>query len=484
MGDDLLICFASCQNTNNSGAFVGNDSYDLECITQCSQIVPTLYQHTSEKYTYIFKIIAVVLITFGLIGKVFNCIIFLRKPLRGTSTGLLLFLKTIFDFVPLVWTFVFDTKFFVEDEQINGSRLICTLSRSSEIFVSWSIGFVILACTVRLATILHSKYLPQPTRFRVFILILLMMLCGLMYNWHVFYYPSLVQTILSEHKNRTFTYCNILFGRQIGYFSYGGFQSTQELLYNAPVVNFIVSSLIPFAIVASTNIVIIVRVLKNPTSNHLTKMNSINNGYCNQSVKHFRNSDTMRSSLKTPTNITKKDVSYETTITLTTSCVFLTTNSIASTYVYVKSSHRSNRSRLTEDVKTSNVYLILRMLTLIDTVLEFYIYFLTGKKFRQEVCHVIREIFQHTPLRHFFKFTRLTNNDTNNERQQKKLSEKQLQQENHTHYLNLIQSATTTTTTTTMSRGSSHIDSPRRHKTMNLQWYDTEESLDRIESTV
>ncbi|CAF2850730.1 unnamed protein product [Rotaria sp. Silwood2] len=193
-----------------------------------------------------------------------------------------------------------------------------------------------------------------------------------------------------------------------------------------------------------------------------------------------------------PTLYQHTSENYETTITLTTSCVFLTTNSIASTYVYVKSSHRSNRSRLTEDVKTSNVYLILRMLTLIDTVLEFYIYFLTGKKFRQEVCHVIREILQHTPLRHFFKFTRLTNNNINNGRPQKKLSEKQLElhqqqenhfnKQNHVHYLNLIQSAATTTTT--MSRGSSYIDSPRRHRIINFQWYDPEESLDRIESTV
>lgn len=32
------------------------------------------------RYAYILQIIAVVLITLGLIGKVFNCIIFLRKP--------------------------------------------------------------------------------------------------------------------------------------------------------------------------------------------------------------------------------------------------------------------------------------------------------------------------------------------------------------------------------------------------------------------
>ena len=163
----------------------------------------------------------------------------------------------------MLWTFIFDTKFFVKDEQLNASKLICALSRSSDIFVSWSIGFVILACTIRLATILHSKYLPPPTPCLVCLLILLMMFCGMLYNWHVFYYPSLVETILNEDNNETFTYCNIIFGRQMGYFSYGGFQSMQELLYNAPVVNFIVSSLIPFTIVASTNLVIIVRVLKN-----------------------------------------------------------------------------------------------------------------------------------------------------------------------------------------------------------------------------
>ncbi len=237
----------------------------------------------------------------------------------------------------------------MKDEQLNASRIICFLTRSSDIFVSWSIGFVILACTIRLATIIHSKYLPQPTRLHVFILILLMMLCGALYNWHVFYYPSLVQTILNEGDNETFTYCNILFGRQMGYFSFGGFQSTQELLYNAPIVNFIVSSLIPFTIVASTNLVIILRVLKNPSS----KINSSNNGqpanFNRSSVKYIR------------THLTRKDLSYETTITLTTSFVFLTTNSIASIYVYVKSSYRSNRSSLTEDIKTSNVYLILRM---------------------------------------------------------------------------------------------------------------------------
>jgi hypothetical protein len=50
MGDELFLCMASCQNTNNSGTLVGNDSYDLECITQCSQRHTTLYKHTAEKY--------------------------------------------------------------------------------------------------------------------------------------------------------------------------------------------------------------------------------------------------------------------------------------------------------------------------------------------------------------------------------------------------------------------------------------------------
>lgn len=49
MGDDMFICMASCHSTNNSGALVGNDSYDLECITQCSQRHTTLYIDTAEK---------------------------------------------------------------------------------------------------------------------------------------------------------------------------------------------------------------------------------------------------------------------------------------------------------------------------------------------------------------------------------------------------------------------------------------------------
>jgi len=294
-----------------------------------------------------------------------------------------------------------------------------------------------------------------------------MMFCGMLYNWHVFYYQSFVETTLHEDKNQTITYCNILFGRQMGYFSFGGFQVTEELVYNAPIVNFIVSSLIPFTIVALTNLIIIVRVLKNPS-----KKNSFHNGNLNSfhhsRLKHMK------------THLTKKDVSYETTITLTTSCVFLTTNSIASIYVYVKASSRSNRSRVTEDVKTSHVYLILRMLSLIDTVLEFYIYFLTGKKFRQEVYNVIREIFQHTTLKKYFKFTNL-NNNINNRQQEKIFSEQErinLNKKNHLHYLSLIQS------TTTMSKGSNYIDSPYKQKMTNFLWCDTDETLERIESTV
>ncbi len=49
MGDDLYICIASCNSTNSSGALIGNDSYDLECITQCSQRQMTLYHNTAEK---------------------------------------------------------------------------------------------------------------------------------------------------------------------------------------------------------------------------------------------------------------------------------------------------------------------------------------------------------------------------------------------------------------------------------------------------
>ncbi|CAF3905966.1 unnamed protein product, partial [Rotaria magnacalcarata] len=50
MGDDLFLCMASCQNTNSTGTLVGNDSYDIECITHCSQLYEKLYEHTAEKY--------------------------------------------------------------------------------------------------------------------------------------------------------------------------------------------------------------------------------------------------------------------------------------------------------------------------------------------------------------------------------------------------------------------------------------------------
>lgn len=50
MGDELILCMESCRDSNNSGALVGNQSYDLECITQCSQRHTTLYRHTAEKY--------------------------------------------------------------------------------------------------------------------------------------------------------------------------------------------------------------------------------------------------------------------------------------------------------------------------------------------------------------------------------------------------------------------------------------------------
>ena len=279
-----------------------------------------------------------------------------------------------------------------------------------------------------------------------------MMFLGLLYNWHVFYYPSLVETTVVDDGNRSFTYCNILFGRQMGYFSFGGFQSTREFLYNAPIVNFIVSSLIPFTIIASTNIVIIVYVLKAPPK----RISRISSHHKNTLlVKGFDRSDGSRSSLRTKAvQLTKKDVSYETTITLTTSCVFLTTNSIASIYVYVKSSRRSHRSGLTEDLKTSNVYLILRMLTLIDTVLEFYIYFLTGKKFREEVYQVLREVVEHTPLRQYFKLTRLS-------------------------------STNRPVVDVGQPKPSDECKDPVQHpKTISMSDDDIEEALDRIESTV
>ncbi|UJR21952.1 hypothetical protein I4U23_025020 [Adineta vaga] len=316
---------------------------------------------------------------------------------------------------------------------MNASKLICVLSRSSDIFVSWSIGFVILACTVRLITIIHSKHLPQPTPRHVFVLILSMMFCGLVYNWHLFVYPNFRRVPVIDDKTRTFTYCNILFGRHMGYFSYSGFQATQEFLYNAPIVNFIVSSLIPFAIVAATNVVIIVYVLKAPPK-RISRISLYPNG--NNSSENFERSISTRSSIRhMATQVTRKNVSYETTITVTTSCVFLTTNSIASIYVYLRTSNRSNRTYLKEDLKTSNVYLILRMLTLIDTVLEFYIYFLTGKKFREEVYHVFAEILQYTPLGNYFKFSRTPSTirtiNTHNPRQ--KCSNKQLSTKTNIH---------------------------------------------------
>ena len=132
MGDELYICLLSCNGTNKSGALVGNDSFDLECITLCSQrhanfiskyggkvnirtiFVPIWHldeqrerkKHKRERskcllklvdrcskslvfrYTQILQIIAVVLMTFGLIGKVFNCIIFLRPPVIITTVRL------------------------------------------------------------------------------------------------------------------------------------------------------------------------------------------------------------------------------------------------------------------------------------------------------------------------------------------------------------------------------------------------------------
>ncbi len=49
MGDELINCIATCHSTNSSGALIGNESYDLECITLCSQRQTTLYHNTAEK---------------------------------------------------------------------------------------------------------------------------------------------------------------------------------------------------------------------------------------------------------------------------------------------------------------------------------------------------------------------------------------------------------------------------------------------------
>ena len=294
-----------------------------------------------------------------------------------------------------------------------------------------------------------------------------MMLCGLIYNWHILYYPNLVETTLNDDKNHTFTYCNVFFGRQIGYFSFGGFQATQELVYNYPIVNLIVSSLIPFTIVASTNIVIIVYVLKG-SPKRISRLRSQQNGTLK--CKKIHHSSPSRSSFRLRTNqITKKYVSYETTITLTTSCVFLATNSIASIYVYVKSSNRSDRSRFAEDFEASNVYLVLRMLALIDTVLEFYIYFLTGKKFREEVYRVINEILQYVPFRNYFKFTCLSSI----RRTTYRINRKQPIYDNHNNNKKLIKKA-----------DSCSMDLLQQQKIINMEYYNMDEILDRIESTV
>jgi hypothetical protein len=50
MGDNIYFCIASCQNNNKSDVLVGNVSFDLECIAQCSQRQTTLQRHTAEKY--------------------------------------------------------------------------------------------------------------------------------------------------------------------------------------------------------------------------------------------------------------------------------------------------------------------------------------------------------------------------------------------------------------------------------------------------
>jgi len=55
MDADLFLCMTSCHNPNNSGVFVGNDSYDLECISQCLQRQTTSFHHAVEKYIIDYK---------------------------------------------------------------------------------------------------------------------------------------------------------------------------------------------------------------------------------------------------------------------------------------------------------------------------------------------------------------------------------------------------------------------------------------------
>ncbi|CAF4655274.1 unnamed protein product [Rotaria sp. Silwood1] len=192
----------------------------------------------------------------------------------------------------------------------------------------------------------------------------------------------------------------------MGYFSYDGCQAIRDFLYNAPLVNFIVSSLITFTIVAITNIIIIVYMLKAPQKTIASVDLHHHDTLLLKDVQPSEPSDSSFNNM--PIQITKKDVNYETTIILTTNCLFLITNSIAIIYIYVKSSHRL---RLTKDLKTFNVYRLLRMLTLFGIVLEFYIYFLTGKKFHKEVYRILRAILKHTPLRNYCKCTCLSSSD-------------------------------------------------------------------------
>lgn len=66
---------------------------------RCSNRI-RLHSLGSTRYTQILQIIAVVLMTFGLIGKVFNCIIFLRKPVRRPFlVGIATFIEGCFSFV-------------------------------------------------------------------------------------------------------------------------------------------------------------------------------------------------------------------------------------------------------------------------------------------------------------------------------------------------------------------------------------------------
>lgn len=49
MDVDLVLCMAACHSINGTGTRIGNESYDLECLTRCSQRQTTLFANTTEK---------------------------------------------------------------------------------------------------------------------------------------------------------------------------------------------------------------------------------------------------------------------------------------------------------------------------------------------------------------------------------------------------------------------------------------------------